>query len=348
MSKKTIKLLTFSKANSYGAMLQCYALSKVLKNMGYDVILLNIPLDKSDYGIIGNLSYKIGSLIFKQFQKKWLPPFSKLCKNPEELKNGAKEGDIYIVGSDQVWNPDLTKSKALLFFFNFLPDNIKRIAYAASFGTSIWLHKDIQSEVSECLSKFSAIGVRENSGVQICKNTFGVDSTQTLDPTLLLENYNEFRREITAKKKYLISFSLTKPTEEWNKLLMFISQQTQTIPFALAQKRHQKDIVNIPFVGIEQWVSYIAGSSFVVTNSFHGTVFAILHKKPFAVFPTYTNREERIISLLISLGLEERYYSSVEKFYITDSWKNEIDYDAVYVKLVALREKSFLFLQNVL
>jgi hypothetical protein len=324
-------------------MLQCYALSKVLMKLNYKVELLHIPIPQPDYGVVGNLTYyRIGNLFFNRFRRKWLPCQVNLndCKYDKD--------DIYIVGSDQVWNPDLTGDKALHYFFNFLPDGAKRISYAASFGHSAWLHKDIVQEVFACLQKFSAIGIREDSGVQICKNVFRINSTLTVDPVMLIDDYSEFivKQKKTQKKKTLIAYLFCKTTPERLQLIRFIGIQTRCCPMMLGEKRMHKGISSIPFATVEKWVSEIANSSFVITNAFHCMVFAILHKKQFVVILSDAHQSGRMVSLLTLLGIENRLYHTVESIYNTDKWMEEIDYDTVFERLDKLKKHSISFLKD--
>lgn len=337
---KKIKLLTFSASHSFGAMLQCYALCKVLKDMGYEVELLNIPLAKSNFGFIGNLTHQINKLVVGRFKKKRLPQRISLSNN--KIDDEA----IYIVGSDQVWNPDITKDVALDYFFRFLPDKVKRISYAASFGNTEWTHKEVEPEVHACLHKFSAISVRENSGVTICKEVFNIDSVVTLDPTLLLDNYDELRVSKKSKIDNLVVFSFLKNTPERLDFFRHIGKKTNTRPLLMQERRMYKGMSNIPWVSVEQWVSQIANSSFVITDSFHCMVFAIIHKRQFIVLPANLKRVGRMLSLLESLGLENRYYKDIESAYETDEWLQPIDYEKVYKKLNVLREDSVSFLRS--
>ncbi|MEL7587604.1 MAG: polysaccharide pyruvyl transferase family protein [Prolixibacteraceae bacterium] len=338
-----IKLLTFSASYSFGAVLQCYALYKVLSEMGHDVELLRIPLKKSNCGFIGDLSGRINKLFVGQFKRKSLPRMISL------ENDHINDDDIYIVGSDQVWNPDITKNVALDYFFNFLPDNVKRISYAASFGNSEWLHDEIKPDVSECLQKFLAISVRESSGVNICKEVFNINSVLTLDPTLLLDNYDELLISKKPKKvELLVVFSFLKNTSERLNFFRYIGEKTNTRPMLMHERRMHKGISNIPWVTVEQWVSQIAHSSFVITDSFHCTVFAIIHRKQFIALPADKKRVGRILNLLDSLGLTDRWFPDIESVYKTTNWLKPIHYDEVFEKIKVLRSASINFLNTAL
>ena len=339
---RKIKLLTFSTSYSFGALLQCYALCKILSGMGHDVELLKIPLPKTDRGLIGNLTNCINKLFVGRFKRKWLPDFVNIYDDK------ASSNDTYIVGSDQVWNPDITKGVALDYFFHFLPDNIKCISYAASFGNSEWLHKGIEADVCKCLQKFSAISVRESSGGRICNDIFNVKATITLDPTLLIDNYGELIVPINGKKSRLVVFSFLKYTPERLNFFRYMGEQTQTRPLLMHERRINRGVSNIPWTTVEQWVSQIAQSSFVITDSFHCMVFAILHKKQFIAMPADKKRVGRILSLLESLGLSDRYYPDIDNVYKTNKWMQPIDYDVVSEKLKVLRVASVEFLKTTL
>ena len=339
---KKIKLLTFSEENSYGAMLQCYALSRLLSEWGYEVTLIVVPLKKHDYGFIGNITYRIGAMFFDKFRKNKLPDMVHFenCR--------FEEDDIFIVGSDQVWNPDITRETVFNYFFDFLPDNSKRISYAASFGISEWTRMDIRGKVGECLQKFSSISVREPSGSQICKGIFNLNAKVVLDPTLLLNSYEDLiNRDITTKNT-LIYFSLLKTSPKLQEAIRYMGKRTGNVPLMLGERRFHRGIRTRAWMTVESWVSQIASSSFVITNSFHCTVFAIIFKKQFVVIPGHPNRSGRIFNLLDSLGLSNRYYNNVEDFYSNEECLKPIDYDVLLEKLGPLRDESMTFLKNAL
>ena len=337
-----IKLLTFSGENSFGAMLQCYALSKLLSEWGYEVELLKIPLTKRDYGLIGNITYRLTTFIFDKFRNRRLPHFIHF----EECK--IEKDDVFIVGSDQVWNPDLTNKVALRYFFNFLPDKSKRISYAASFGNSEWIWDDIRNDVRDCLKKFSAISVRETSGAKICKDTFHLDASVVLDPTLLLNSYEELIGESSNTKKALVFFSLLKTNSKIQDAIRYAAKRIDSESVMLGERQFHKGIRTVGWLTVENWLSQIKDSSFVITNSFHCMVFAIIFRKQFVVIPGHANRSGRVLNLLNSLGLNDRYYNSIEDLHKTDDWLEPIDYSCVIEKLEPLKSDSIAFLRKAL
>ena len=334
-----VGLLTFSMAYSYGAVLQCYALSKCLKNNGYSVVLLRSDL-KGQTGWKYDLRNLTTFRFFRQFRKKYLPSFVK----KENLQ------DMYIVGSDQVWNPVFPISP-MNYFFDFLPAKTKRIAYAASFGVDDWKYLELTPQVKHYLQFFSAVSVRENSGKKICNDVFGIDAEVVLDPTLLVNDYSELTGVINIKKT-LVCYRMVN-TEDCGGLITEICNE---LGLKIKELKPQKILNFLPSIRnfnyvypkVENWVKSIAEASFVMTDSFHAMVFAIIYRKQFIVLPSNRSVMGRVISLLTLLGIPDRYYESVDEACKTDAWMNPIDYEKVFEKLKKMQKHSLDFLfQNI-
>ena len=334
-----IKILTFSQAPNYGALLQCYALSKVLKKMNYNVELVNIPFD-----YMNSFSYKIRKVLLygfvKRFHQQYLP-------NSVLLKNLDFDA-TYIVGSDQVWNLTITNESYLRYFFNFLPNHTKRISYAASFGSDEWVFNDKTQKIKELLNKFSSISVRESEGVKICNENFEVNSDLVLDPTLLIEDYSELIGNINIKKN-LAGYKLNSD-KKWRDFLKYIAEKKELTIVDLFPTKisflGNLGGFNRKFLDVPLWLKNIAEASFVVTDSFHGTIFSILFKKNFIVVPSVKSRMGRVKSLLKILNIESRYYNSMDDVYLDDSWLTEINYNNVFIKLDHYRKLSLSFLKS--
>lgn len=333
-----IALLTFSRAFSYGAMLQCYALSKILTDAGHHVFLVRSDL-KAERGWKHWLNNLTSCANFRRFRKQFLPIV---------LKHQYEDFiDLYIVGSDQVWNPKVAV-RPLDYFFAFLPAGVKRISYAASFGTKTWNYNDLTEQVAVCLKKFAAVSVRESSGEKLCQNVFHISAKCVLDPTLLLADYKNLIIPMDTYNDSLFYYRVANYSN-WGNLLDYLGERLnlqvknfngqKRIPFLPALKS-----LNYKHPTIGAWLGAIAASSFVVTDSFHTIVFAILNRKPFLVLPSVEQLMERVISLLNLLGISDRYYSSVDEVKSTDAWLSSIDYDAVFLRLIALRKDSLGFL----
>jgi len=330
-----IGILTFSKSSSYGATLQTYALCEELKSMGYSPYLIQNALP-----IESGWKYRIRSWIslgaFARFRKKFLPAFI----------SSSFPVDAVIVGSDQVWNPALTKYKALSFWGKGFGDRVPFIAYAASFGSKTWDFTDLNNEIRGLLNeKFIAVGVREDSGVGICNDNFCIKATVVCDPTILHRDFNKF--VALHSKKCFTSFKLANPEDKiWNKLLEEVSIRTGIPHLTLSGTTQKKFYVKR---SIQSWLSEIVSSNFLLTDSYHGMIMAILYHKPFVVFHPFSNREERIISLLKKVGLQEHYIKEINSDTIervVELTGRDIDWEFIDKLLENERKKSLLFLSE--
>ncbi len=342
-----IDILTFSKENNFGANLQCYALSKVLTDMGHVVEILDLQLPKPKYSFPGNITLAIGNYIHQSFRKEFFPMFSKQYNAADYSNKEVFHADLYIVGSDQVWNVDITKrGLAKAYFFDFLPEGVKRISYAASFGVQAWSKTPYDEVIKDSLKKFSSISVRELSGVNICNDTFDVKAETVLDPTLLLENYDEITGIGDSKNNgELICYKFVN-SEKFFNVCRHIANELNLKPVLLNQNRPRNGFIFRPFVTMKTWLDSLKNSSFVITDSFHCMVFAILFNRQFIALPSHPGRVERLVSLLSKLGLKNRLYMNIEDIYSNDEWKSTIEYKDVFSKLNKERADSVSFLKN--
>lgn len=387
-----VAILTFSKTTNYGAALQCYALSSFIQNAGHEVIIFNAPLDSEEainVSLIRLICRKVKKtlkkiilsnkqsnsefvrysrsekekkediywdkqvrLLFESFSQTYLPPFTKELKNEQDFKEQYPQADLYIVGSDQVWNLSITQSQKKIFFFSFLKDEA-RISYAASFGGSTqWSRSPEETqEINQLLKKFKGISVRENSGISILHDIFHLNGVEVLDPTLLLSSieYDKLAEKSNLEASqdlYAYKFIIN---DIWLETLKFISEETES---KLRMDCETIQLPNIPFnpaLSIEGWLKLIKTAKFVVTDSFHCTVFCILFKKQFIVSPSYSGGEGRMLSFLKKLGLEDRfYYTTKDIRKNAKAWKTPIDYDKVYQKLNYHKEQSRKYLMSYL
>lgn len=343
-----ISILTFAKGDNYGAVLQAYALGHVLQNLGYDVEYISLTWTTWIHSILSRITPLRKR--FQNFRKKYLINFSKKCVSFQDLKDSVSNTDICIVGSDQVWNPDITTIRALHYFFDFAPDSTPRISYAASFGVSKWKWDNLTNEVESLLKKFHSVSVREESGVAICKSTFNIHATKVLDPTLLLESYDNLLKK-PLLENYVLGFKfITSP--EYFSLLKHVAASINASPLImdlLPRNLKETRIGKASFSpSPEQWVTNIAYSQFVITDSFHCTAFSLIFKKNFIVIlPERLEKvQDRLYSLLEELGLENRIFTSIEEAKKSNIWNSSINYDIVNQKLSQLREESIKFLDK--
>jgi len=331
-----IGIITFHEANNYGAVLQCHALAEMLKSLNHNVELADLPLHGKANNFRAKLRNKVLSRAFSHFRAFFLPPISK-----DNAKN-----DIYVFGSDQVWNPQITKDNHQLYFGSWVKAGATKIAYAASFGLSTWDFPEYTKGVSDQLKTFSAIGIREATGVTICNDIFEVNSEKVVDPTLLLNDYSHLFKK-RKKTDSLVCYIFGKDQEKMQQIRI-IGHKCNLKPILLNDMRLRKSIKSVPFPSVATWLSYIEASEFVLTDSFHCMVFSILFKKNFIAIPAIPERAGRMKSLLSDLGLESRFFNNINDVHQSNVILEDIDYQKVDEKIKALRESSISFLKKAL
>lgn len=344
-----ISILTFSKEDNNGANLQCYALVETLKEMGHDVDIIDIQLSVVNYGLFNRLLHYPQHLNYVRFRKRYLNCFTKSFHDVAELTDCLPKSDLYIVGSDQVWNLDITKRlDPLIYFFSFLPSESRRMSYAASFGVSEWIWGQWTLRISELLSKFDAISVREIQGVEICTNTFGLKAQVVCDPTFLLPSYNKICGLYASGKEtnrlVYFKFIRSKETEQ------FLLRKANKLKMNMVKLGDFHPRINCkykPYYSVREWLNSIRYAQFVLTDSFHCMVFCILFNKPFISMPGDATRSSRINSLLESLGLSDRFCHDLNE--LEDRFEAlydaPIDYVSVNKRISELRRKGRDFLE---
>jgi len=370
-----IGILTHELGINYGGLLQNYALQQVLMLMGHDPITLNHK-KSNPYTV----PIKIGSLI-KQILRKargvkenlrvWtsseekayiaqnITPFvdEKIVHTEpfllSEIESHIPQDlDAIIVGSDQVWNPSYMKSIEHFFLSDFVNSDIIKIAYAASFGGNEWLCNERVTLNLECLAqKFNLITVREDSGVMLCKENLKIDATHVLDPTMLLtaEHYSSLsprnrKHNDKSLMTYILDNSIPKRqiiTRVADKLGLEVNS---VMPKSTFRKEGPKGLDKCVFPSVETWIQGFEDAEFVVTDSFHGTVFAIIFNKPFITIINRQRGADRFFSLLRQFGLEDRLID------INDNYLDLIDKDIDYKRINSLlnikREESLSLLKK--
>lgn len=372
-----IGILTLPLHTNYGGILQAYALQTILENMGHEVVVFDTPnefslppLWKLPICFAKRILMKCLGKQQKVFVERHLnherrviaqniQPFvdtyihRKVIRGFQELK--ATDYDAIVVGSDQVWRAiyfspmwfHLPLDNAFLAFAENW--NIKRLSYAASFGTDKWEYTE--EETARCkklLGKFSAISVREEAGVDLCREYFNVSAQHVLDPTMLLsrEDYIAlFKKSKTHPSKGNLLVYVLDETPEMNSLLDNIIRQRQLMPFAVNnpyEADESKPLEERVKLSVESWLRGFYDAEFVVTDSFHACVFSIIFKKQFVVVGNKSRGMSRFESLLKMFGLEDRLVNEKADINTLQS----IDYNKVYSLYNDLKEKSLCFLNR--
>lgn len=377
--------LAFEKQNNYGTQLQSYATLKAVQDLGYpcEIILyhkkhriidypkefLRLFQDDALKGYIDSRKrkklvlqdspfgkgYRTRRENVKKFKDKYLFPYCKTYTGYNELYNSSDNYTTVMSGSDQVWLPSGYASK--FYTLMFAKPGVRRMSYASSFGVS-----DIpsyhQKEAKDFLDKLDFISVREVKGAELVQKYSEREAKVVVDPTMLVnpQIWEDMCIPVNEPNGYIFCYFLGKRREgrEQAEKLKALTGLKIIVLKHLDGYIPEDDYFGdeSPYeVGPEKFISYIKNATYVLTDSFHGTVFSILFKKQFVTF--YRNepnevlsKNSRIDSLLGQLGIMDRVmYKSGE---IKQKANTEIRYDIVHDKLSSLREDSMNFLCSAL
>lgn len=371
-----IGILSLSLYVNYGGILQTYALQTALERMGHDVTFIqkrNWPLELKVKDmpivyakrIVKNLMgqhmpmlyekiynreapiirQNIEPFVRKHIRMKVVDDYRQICEN---------DFDAIIVGSDQIWRPLYVKHIESAFL-DFAKDwnNIKRVAYAASFGTDSWEYSKSQSEhCRKLVNLFNAVSVREASAVKLCREHFGVEAKHVLDPTMLLEaaDYMKlFKESNTPKSDGNLLCYILDENEEKAKIISSIAKEKHLKPFSVSARptyRYDLPVEERIQPSVERWLRGFYDADFIVTDSFHACVFSILLRKPFLVYGNKARGMSRFVSLLEVFELQDRIVGSMSEF--KKKPLNEIDWNAVNPILSVRRKEANEFLKTAL
>lgn len=355
-----IGILTLPLHTNYGGILQAYALQTVLERMGHQVFVFNhgrkyklplwkLPLSytkriikkyilgKKDTRVFAEQYHRKEYAIISQHTQKFIDTYINTY-NLESFKNlRLSDFDAIVVGSDQVWRP-----KYFTYLFNASIENaflsfarnekIRRISYAASFGTEDWEYSAEDTELcGELLRQFDVVTMREESAVILCKEKFGVEASHVIDPTMLLskEDYIKlFDVANTLKSSGNLLTYILDGTPEKTDIINKISKEKGLIPFRVNSKAKSPNASVEERIqpSVESWLRGFYDADFVVTDSFHACVFSIIFSKPFVVIGNQDRGMTRFESLLKMFGLENCLISSHQ------------DYTEVFCDSTKLRE----------
>lgn len=365
-----IGILTLPLHTNYGGILQAYAMQTILERMGHEVIVLGkknqvqLPLWKMPLSYSKRIlkKYLFGKKDIRIFYEQWYnKSYPIISQNTQKFidkyihystPNGLnsihpKDFDAIVVGSDQIWRPKYygkIENAYLEFAKNW---NIKRVAYAASFGTDKWEYTQTQTEVCKVLvQKFNAVSVRESAAVNLCKEHFGINALHVLDPTMLLNKndyINLFEAVKTPKSSGNLLVYILDETPEKAELVNKIAKEKNLLPFRgnSLVENHNAPLEKRIQPPVEQWLRGFYDADFVITDSFHACVFSILFNKPFIAYGNEKRGLSRFYSLLKMFSLENRLTTNSQIQQL-----NDINWNVVEKRLNNLRIESFNFLKD--
>lgn len=365
-----IGILTLPLHTNYGGILQAFALQHVLEEQGHEVRLIDVDqkvytpwyILLVKYAIRVVKKYVLGKKSTRIFWEKhmndWVDERKSLCKYTDQFVQGhiklhsvrslsdlrPTDFDAIVVGSDQVWRRKYV-SVISNSFLDFAEGwNIKRVAYAPSFGTDEWEYSEAETATCRRLIQlFENVSVREQEGISLCQKYLCHQAKCVLDPTLLLpkEHYITSAKLETAwpKSKGTMLCYIIDMSDDKQRLIDQIAAERNLVPFTVNSRAEDTSGVQYSLEEriqppVEQWLRGFYDAEYIVTDSFHACVFSILFGKQFVVYGNASRGLSRFVSLLGKFGLENRI--------ITDASTASIpqDYDVKTVQSAVERERK--------
>lgn len=364
-----ISIITCHKVYNYGANLQVYALQTFLESKGHKVNIIDYVPEATNsqfdfwyvspnsrfhnlckrfrfvnwlYAVLNSFrvnNSKRRNASFELFQSSHYN-LTRRYTNVEELRNDPPEADIYIAGSDQIWNPLSKNGKDLAFYLDFGPASVKRLSYAASFSvSSSSVTDDHALFIREYLIKFDRISVRETTGLDILKRV-SVAGVHVLDPVFLLSKEDWLKivpNKRLVMEKYILVYHLFAESEG---LVDFVKKKAyeKSLKIVAINDRNYRNYADIQInnAGPAEFISLISNAEMVVADSFHATAFSIIFNKDFYIFYMLPNMA-RMVDLLNAIGLGKRFNAKDDE---------EIKWGEINMKVEQLKHVSFTFLSN--
>ena len=359
---KKVLIITLAQGSNYGGMLQAYALQTSIKNLGYDVhttftkgplfrrLIKSFPGARLLIRILKNRPKANNSTVTTRFTQDFVNNYINMIDFDKAFWTTKLNGyDAYVTGSDQVWRSTYTYVPHNML--NFAPSNAVKISYAGSFGTdNLSEYKvGLVGKTKKLANRMTALSIRESSGVKIAKNDWQVDAVQNVDPTLLVsqEDYlaiiQAAQGSTHESRGDLFSYVLDP---------MLDKQGIASSVAALLQKKiftviDSDENSGKPMPPVEQWLRSFRDAEFVVTDSFHGTVFSIIFNKPFIAIGNKSRGLARFTSLLKMFGLEDRLVTDVSEV-TPELIKAKIDWKNVNAIKKREQERAMKYLRKYL
>lgn len=343
---------------NYGSVATYYALHQIIRSFGLSVLMIDKPVSaknkKNDWELNDNHARRFAREHYHTSRVYTLGEM-------HELNNIV---DSFVLGSDQVWNRGVNRGSDFAFYFNFVNDSKKKIAFGTSFGHG----KDFCDtretvRAAAYMARFDGIGIRETSGVKICQDKFGVDAVRVLDPVFVAERsvFDELADQAKEKKqeKYLLAYILD-PTPEKRDAVVHLAEKLGLEIAVMLDGRSENinrdreimgmddKLVGNGDIGVEDWLGIIRGADFVVTDSCHGMSFSIVFERNFIGIGNKSRGVTRFESLVDVFQVRDHYVAPDDVTTIIDNEEliKPVDYEKVNEILYSERARSVEWLRD--
>ena len=287
--------------------------------------------------------------VFNGFQKKYLNIEKKKLLSMNDFENYKCSSDVYFTGSDQVWNTGWNNGVLLPMYLSFVPKNIPKYAYAASFGNNNLSSDDINKSF-DYISQYKKIAVREKSGIDILKRNYNYNnSICILDPTLSMNGdfWRKYKRKekISKDEKYILIYNLNR-SKEFDEYAEKLSRKTGYKLYRFCTRLDQifRNGKSLIMPEIFDFITLIDNAEIVLTDSFHATAFSInMNTEPICIYPE--NYSGRISEFLNMIGATCRHINGYDDF---DVINRHVDFKKINKVLEVERAKTNKYLEEII
>lgn len=369
-----IGIVTLPLHTNYGGVLQAYALQQVLYGLGHDAVLIQ-PLEVVSIprGLRALVKYSrrifkkklLGKALETRIEKRICDELPIVGRNVSEFISGkmaverygrmqdvnTDSFDAFVVGSDQIWRPVYSHRLSDAFLGFTKGHNVRRIAYAASFGVDYQEYSKTQRrKCGQLLSAFDAISVREQSGVTLCRDMFGIDALHMPDPVMLLtaDHYSGIADKSATPTVFAYILDKSPDVLSVADRIAVEYFSSPVFLFNSVEPRGKGPVESRVQPSVEKWLGGIETAKCVITDSFHACVFSLLFHKDFFVIVNSGRGLSRIESLLSWFGFQDRLVVPENGKLAGLPVIADVDWDAVDKKLESLRKMGMDFLKEAL
>ncbi|MBO6294020.1 MAG: Coenzyme F420 hydrogenase/dehydrogenase, beta subunit C-terminal domain [Selenomonas sp.] len=328
---------------NYGSIMTYYALNRVVDSMGKSILMIDKPiLSERDVEREETHSRRFGKEhydISKQYRPNEMHELNDIC-------------DTFLIGSDQVWNYGISKNFGKLFYFDFVDEQNKKLAYAVSFGHGTdFAPPEERKVISGYMARMDGIAVREADGVRLCREQYGIKALQVLDPVFLADPkiYTPIIKKSAHKEEepFMVTYILD-PTPEKCEAARHIAEKLGGIkiislldglPWKFKENKEKTTLPNcIENLQVEDWLYYLSNAKFILTDSCHGASFALIFKKNFIAMTNRHRGVSRFKSLSELFKFEDRLVEDPRRILTDEHLLEPLDY--VMIDSIMKKERT--------
>lgn len=338
---------------NYGSVATYYALNRLIEGMGKTVLMIDKPIIlENDVERNETHARRFAVNHYNISPSYYLDEMGKLndyC-------------DAFVIGSDQLWNYGVSRPTGKAFYLSFADDDKKKISYAVSFGHGVdFAPSDERKEIAQLMSRFEGISVREADGVKLCKEEYGINAVQVLDPVFAVDPsvYDNVIADskFNEDEPYLLTYILD-PTPEKREAILHVAKELGGIkiinildglPWLFEKNKTAMNLPNcIENIEVQDWLYYIKNAKFVITDSCHGASFAIIFNKQFIAISNPRRGPSRFRSLSELFHFEDHLVNDAKQIVNDASLLKEIDYNVINNIMNSEQERCRNWLREVL